>query len=194
MEIEGTCVSKNFDETVRLQSEKRQKWTREVRRERLQGIAEGASSAPCLASSSAASFPGRNECPGTHCSQIEQKERKDSSCQICHRVWDKRKDGGEDRVARTERESNRRRREEKWQTCWCYRDQQRACRMAQASAEKLEHTGPAEKGKSGLSATGRKKTFVAKPLYLLLQNLPPAGLLRHIETNSCLLNTADAAY
>ena len=34
--------------------------------------------------------------------------------------------------------------EEKWQTCWCCRDQQRACRMAQASAEKLEHTGPAE--------------------------------------------------
>ena len=48
-------------------------------------------------------------------------------------------------MARTERESDRRRREEKWQTCWCYRDQQRACRMAQASAEKLEHTGPAEK-------------------------------------------------
>ena len=35
--------------------------------------------------------------------------------------------------------------EEKWQTLWCCRDQQRACRMAQASAEKLEHTGPAEK-------------------------------------------------
>ena len=35
--------------------------------------------------------------------------------------------------------------EEKWQTCWCYRDQQRARRMVQASAEKLEHTGPAEK-------------------------------------------------
>ena len=33
---------------------------------------------------------------------------------------------------------------EKWQTCWCCRDQQRTCRMAQASAEKLEHTGPAE--------------------------------------------------
>ena len=46
---------------------------------------------------------------------------------------------------RTERESDSRRREEKWQTCWCCRDQQRACRMAQASAEKLEHTGPAEK-------------------------------------------------
>ena len=46
---------------------------------------------------------------------------------------------------RTERESNNRRREEKWQTLWCCRDQQRACRMVQASAEKLEHTGPAEK-------------------------------------------------
>ena len=33
---------------------------------------------------------------------------------------------------------------EKWHTCSCCRDQQRACRMAQASAEKLEHTGPAE--------------------------------------------------
>ena len=28
------------------------------------------------------SFPGRNECLGTHCSVIEQ-EREDSSCQIC---------------------------------------------------------------------------------------------------------------
>ena len=35
--------------------------------------------------------------------------------------------------------------EEKWQTCWCCRDQQRTCRMAQASAEKLVHGGPAEK-------------------------------------------------
>ena len=46
---------------------------------------------------------------------------------------------------RIERVSDRRRREEKWQTCWCCRDQQRACRMAQASAEKLEHCGSAEK-------------------------------------------------
>ena len=44
---------------------------------------------------------------------------------------------------RTERESDRR--EKKWQTCWCCRNQQRACRIAQASTEKLEHTGPAEK-------------------------------------------------
>ena len=47
-------------------------------------------------------------------------------------------------MARTGRESDRRRIERLWQTCWCYRDQQGACKMAQASAEKLEHTGPAE--------------------------------------------------
>ena len=69
-------MSKNLDETVRLQSEKRREWMREIRGERLQGIAEGASSAPRLASSSAVSFPGRNECPGTHCSLIEQEERR----------------------------------------------------------------------------------------------------------------------
>ena len=71
VEIEGTCVSKNFDETVRLQSEIRQEWIREIRGQKLQGIAEGASSAPRQASSSAASFPGKNECPGTNCSLKE---------------------------------------------------------------------------------------------------------------------------
>ena len=35
--------------------------------------------------------------------------------------------------------------EEKWQTCWSCQDQQRACRTAQASAEKLEHIRLAEK-------------------------------------------------
>ena len=79
-------MSKNLDETVRLQSEIRREWIPEIIGERLQGIAEGASSAPRLANSSAASFPGRNECPGTDCSLIEQEEREDSSCQICHRV------------------------------------------------------------------------------------------------------------
>ena len=39
-------MSKNLDETVRLQSEKRREWIREVRRERLQGIAEGATVHP----------------------------------------------------------------------------------------------------------------------------------------------------
>ena len=128
VEIEGTCVSKNLDETVHLQSEIRREWIREIRGETLQEIAEGTSSASHLASSSAASFSGRSECPGTHSSLIEQ-ERENSSCQICHRVWDKRKEGGEDRVARTERESDNRRRKEKWQACWCCRDQQRACRL-----------------------------------------------------------------
>ena len=107
-------MSKNFDETVRLQSEKKEEWIREIRGERLQGIAEGASSAPRLASSSATLFPRRNECPGNHCSLTEQ-EREDSSCKICQRVLGKCKDGGEDRVARTKRESDNRRREEKWQ-------------------------------------------------------------------------------
>ena len=76
-------MSKNLhvEETVRLQFEKRHEWIREIRGERLQGIAEGASSAPHLASSSAASFPGRDECSGTHCSLIEEK-REDSSCQM----------------------------------------------------------------------------------------------------------------
>ena len=75
-------MSKNFDETVCLQSEKRQ----EIKEERLQGIVEGASSTPHLASLSAASFPGRNKCLDIHCSLIEQEEREDSSSQICHRV------------------------------------------------------------------------------------------------------------
>ena len=45
----------------------------------------------------------------------------------------------------TEQKSDRRKREEKWQTCRCCVDQQSACRMMQASAEKLEQTGFAEK-------------------------------------------------
>ena len=77
-------MSKNLDKTVRLQSEKREEWIRKTRGERLQEIVEGTSSTPRLASSSAASFPGRNEYPEIHCSLIEQ-EREDSSCQICLR-------------------------------------------------------------------------------------------------------------
>ena len=46
-------------------------------------------------------------------------------------------------MARAERESDWKRKK-KWQTLWCRRDQQRACRMVQASAEKLERTGPAK--------------------------------------------------
>ena len=50
---------------------------REIKGKRLQGIAEGASNAPRLANLSAASLPGRNEFPGTHCILIEQEERED---------------------------------------------------------------------------------------------------------------------
>ena len=51
----------------------------------------------------------------------------------------------EEKTEWREQSENQIGREEKWQTCWCCRDQQRAFRMAQASAEKLEQTGPAEK-------------------------------------------------
>ena len=47
---------KNFDETVRLQSEKTEEWIREIRGERLQEITEGASSAPLWP----AHLPGRS--------------------------------------------------------------------------------------------------------------------------------------
>ena len=104
-------MSKNFDETVRLQSEIRQKWIREIRGERLKGITEDKNSTPRLSKALPAPFPRRNECPGTHCSLIEQEEREYSSCQICQRDREEKKDGREDRIVRTERESDRRRRE-----------------------------------------------------------------------------------
>ena len=50
-------------------------------------------------------------------------------------------------MARTERESDR------WRSGRLVGAAK--TRMAQASAEKLEHNGPAKKGKSGLSATER---------------------------------------
>ena len=46
MEIEATCVSKNLDETVRLQSEKREEWIGEIRGERLQGLQRAQVSLP----------------------------------------------------------------------------------------------------------------------------------------------------
>ena len=81
MEVEKTRVSENFDETVRLQSEKGEEWIREIREEKQQGFVEGTSSAAALTSPSAASFSGRNESPGIHCSLIVQEEKEDRSCQ-----------------------------------------------------------------------------------------------------------------
>ena len=143
-------MSKNLDETVRLQSEIRQEWIKEVRGERLQGIAEGSTSASRLASSSAASFPERNECPGTQCS-LKEQERENSSCLICHRVSGKRKNGGEGRVERTERELDRRRREMAYLLVL-----PRPAKSVQNGAGFSGKTGTywaCRKGKTGLSAT-----------------------------------------
>ena len=67
-------------------------------------------------------------------------------------------------MARTRRESDRRKREEKWQTCWCCRDQHRACRMAQAPAEKLEHSRPAEKERVALVPQRKQLASTLEPL------------------------------
>ena len=67
----------------------------------------------------------------------------------------KKNDGGEDRVVRTKRESESKRKEDKWQACWCRRDQWRVCRMAQASAETLLGYWACQKEKSGLGAIKR---------------------------------------
>ena len=60
----------------------REKWIREIRGERPQGIAVDISSALRETNSSAASLPGRNESPGTHCCRIGKKKREDSFSQI----------------------------------------------------------------------------------------------------------------
>ena len=51
--------------------------------------------------------------------------------------------------------------EKKWQTCRCYRDQQKACRMAQASMEKLEHIGK----NAGAALAKRKRNRAVCPEY-----------------------------
>ena len=54
-------------------------------------------------------FPNRIECPGTHCSLIEQEREKTVPARSATEF--EIKDGGEDSVARTERESDNMRRE-----------------------------------------------------------------------------------
>ena len=87
-----------------------EKWIRGTRGERPQGVVESTSSAPHLASSSAASFPRRNECPGTNSSLIEQEREKTvparsaTEFEITGKMEERR-----------ELESDTRR-EEKWQT------------------------------------------------------------------------------
>ena len=57
-------MSKNFDETVRLHSEIRREWIREIRGERLQGIAQGAGSAPCPPAHQPRHSPGETSVRG----------------------------------------------------------------------------------------------------------------------------------
>ena len=51
------------------------------------------------------SFPGRNECPGTHCSLIEQ-ERKQFVPDLPGN-WNKRKDGEERTTVKKEKRNGR---------------------------------------------------------------------------------------
>ena len=81
-------------------------------------------------------------------------------------------------MVRTERESDSGRRKEKWQTCWCCQDQQRACKMVQALAEKLEPTGPAE-----------KKRVVSLPQREQLASMPELPLPKGKETNPSVQST-----
>ena len=110
-------MSKNLHEAIRLQSEKRKEWIREMKGKRLQGIAEGMSRTVDLANSSFVSFSERNQCPVTHRSLIAKEEKENSSCQVCQRVVGKRKERENGNVARTKQELKRKRRERKWRTC-----------------------------------------------------------------------------
>ena len=56
-----TCVSKNVDETVCLQYERRKEWIRQVRGEKLQWKADDWRRAPHLTNLLALLLPGRNE-------------------------------------------------------------------------------------------------------------------------------------
>ena len=72
-------MSKNFDEAVRLQSDKREEWIQKLGGEKIHGTAEGRSSASRQASSLAASYTEKFNCMGIHCSLIVQEERKRES-------------------------------------------------------------------------------------------------------------------
>ena len=89
-------MSKNYDETAHIQSEKKR-----VNKRGKREATSDSSCAPRPDSSSAVSFPRSNERPGTHCSRIVEK-RKYSSCQICQSV--RKKNRGEVSIARAERE------------------------------------------------------------------------------------------
>ena len=63
VEIEGTCVSKNFDETVCLQSKKSEEWIREIKGERLQRIAKAQVALPVWLADQPRRSPGETSVP-----------------------------------------------------------------------------------------------------------------------------------
>ena len=83
-------MSKNFDETVRLQSEKREEWIREIRGERLQGIAKGASSEPIWLAHQPR-FPRLKRVSGDPCSLIVQGREKTVSARSSREIEEKGK-------------------------------------------------------------------------------------------------------
>ncbi len=89
-----------------------------------------------MARASAESFPARSECPGTHWrdTETEARERLWREDQMEWMGAGSRAAGEEDRVVRAERESDRRRSEEKEQVEWWETDQERACWIAMTSA------------------------------------------------------------
>ena len=77
-------MSKNLDEIVPLQSEKKDKRGYKRYEERNQKRMQKTRVVlPVWPAHQPRRFLGKNECPGTHCSLIVQKERKGSFFQIC---------------------------------------------------------------------------------------------------------------
>ena len=79
-------MSKNFDEKVRVQYQKRQEWIREMEERDYRGLQRARVALPVWPAHQPRRFPGETSGQKIHCSLIAQEEKEDSSCQICHRV------------------------------------------------------------------------------------------------------------
>ena len=133
METEEAHVSKNLDEAARIHPDTRK--NRDYKE-----LQRAAVALPIgLANLSTASLPGRNECPGTHCSLIVKKR---------HFLPEFEK---KEKTERTEWQGqceSHRDGEKKWQGLLVLPG---PAKKAQASVEKLEHTKPAKK--KGVAST-----------------------------------------
>ena len=109
----------------------------ETRGERLQGITQGKNSTSRLASLSPASFPRRNKCPWTQCNPIVQKKEKTAPARSAREFEIK---GKTEERTQWQLLSEKEKRREMADLLLL----QESCKMAQVSAEKLEHDGSAE--------------------------------------------------